>query len=239
MIRGALELKDKKVADALTPLDNVFTVAEDAVVDDAFLRTILRRGHSRVPVYRGERGQFVGILLVRSLLERPSVHPLRVADLPLRPLIWADADLPLYEMLRTFRAGQTHMAAVRRVTKGGVQVRGIITLEDVLEQLLLDEIQDEGDVDKRQRDLAELEQPTPAERALSERAASAYAVIAMVKDDGAPTGSSRPQPSRGSTGGGLLNALRPGRASADADSERFLLGSITDDDDDDLDRPLI
>ena len=240
VIRGALQLKDKHVQDAMTPLDNVFMLNEDTVVDDALVRDLVRRGHSRVPVYRGERGQFVGILLIKSLLDRPaptsSAAPVRVRDLGLRPLIWVDADCPLYEMLRSFRSGQTHMAAVRRVAKGGVQVRGIITLEDVMEQLLQEEIHDETDVDKQQHDVDALEEPTPAERQLLARNTSAQAVIDMARGGGL---ASAPAAKAAAPKSSFFDTLRGrGPSNAAAESETFLLGTISDDDDDLDNRPL-
>jgi metal transporter CNNM len=218
VIRGALALKDKRVADAMTPLDNVYMVADDAVVDAALVRELARQGHSRVPVYHGERGQFVGILLLKALLEDPPTPGVvrRVRDMPLRPLVWADADCPLDEMLRAFRLGHTHMAAVRRVHKGGVvQVRGILTLADVMEQLLQATIRDETDADRERAAVTALEQPTAAESALLARNAPAQRMIDQAK------------------------AAAPDRPRRVPESEQFLLGAISDDDDDDDDgRPL-
>ena len=231
VIRGALQLKDKTVEDAMTPLDNVFMLADDTPVNDALVRDLVRRGHSRVPVYHESRGQFIGILLIKSLLDRPTTASVRVSDMPLRPLIWVDAGCPLYEMLRSFRTGQTHMAAVRRVGKAGVQVRGILTLEDVMEQLLQEEIRDETDVDKQRSDMEALERPTPAEERLLARHTSAQTVIDLASQ------ASLEPPAVRSKGAPLDPAARPsflhpfrGRP-APAESEQFLLGNTSDDDD--------
>ena len=231
VIRGALQLKERRVSDALTALPDVFMLDEEVLLDDAQVRDLVHRGHSRIPVYRGEPGQFVGILLLKSLLERPSGAPVRVGDMALRPLVWVDADGRLDELLRTFRKGHTHMAAVRRVGKGGVQqVRGIITLEDIMEQLLQDDIEDETDVDHQQQAVEDLERPTPAEAALEARQASAHAVIDMAKGtakappSGASAARAPPRPS-------FLDTLRSTRR-VPRESETFLLGPNSDDDDD-------
>jgi metal transporter CNNM len=177
IIRGALDLTSKTARAAMTPLSAVFAVAEDAPLDDALLEAVLASGNSRVPVHRsGDRGRLVGLLLAKELVLVDPGAGTTVADLPaglVRPLPRLPADTPLYDMLRLFEAGGSHMAALvadggerteERAGAGGgggnaaaasssastqpqpPRALGIITIEDVIEELLGHEIVDETDV---------------------------------------------------------------------------------------------
>jgi metal transporter CNNM len=185
IIRGALDLTSKTARAAMTPLSAVFAVAEDAPLDDALLEAVLASGNSRVPVHRsGDRGRLVGLLLAKELVLVDPGAGATVADLPaglVRPLPRLPADTPLYDMLRLFEAGGSHMAALvaeggerteeqQRAGEGGglsgdnanaaasssaasppphtqpPRALGIITIEDVIEELLGHEIVDETDV---------------------------------------------------------------------------------------------
>ena len=68
ILRGALTFKDHTVAEVMTPLEKVFSLPIDTVLNqDTFLQ-ILEKGHTRVPVYEGEASNIVAILLVKNLL---------------------------------------------------------------------------------------------------------------------------------------------------------------------------
>lgn len=69
VINSALELTAKTAKTGVTPLDKVFMVASDAILDQELCGQILKMGHSRVPVHvPGDRKQVIGILLVKELL---------------------------------------------------------------------------------------------------------------------------------------------------------------------------
>jgi metal transporter CNNM len=189
IIRGALDLTSKTARAAMTPLSAVFAVSEDARLDDALLDAVLASGNSRVPVHRaGDRGRLVGQLLAKELVLVDPGAATPVADLPaglVRPLPRLPADTPLYDMLRLFEAGGSHVAALvdeqehhrggggaeeggegagRHSDSAGAspprassrrlsptlssqpRALGIITIEDVIEELLGHEIVDETDV---------------------------------------------------------------------------------------------
>ena len=69
IIKGALDLTHKTAKTAMTPLDMVFMLPASAPLDEATLMSVLASGHSRIPVHRpGDRGQILGILLVKELI---------------------------------------------------------------------------------------------------------------------------------------------------------------------------
>ncbi|KAJ2721264.1 hypothetical protein H4R23_004613, partial [Coemansia sp. Cherry 401B] len=112
IIRGALELSEKLVSDVMTDLDHVFMVDIDARLDRVLLTEMVRRGHSRVPVYEGHRKNIVGVLLVKSLvlLDPDDAVPVREAKIASIPLI--TPDVSLYDILNAFQEGGSHLAAV-------------------------------------------------------------------------------------------------------------------------------
>ncbi|KAJ1838663.1 hypothetical protein LPJ70_005369, partial [Coemansia sp. RSA 2708] len=110
IIRGALELGEKRIVEVMTQLKNVFMVDIDARLDRTLLTEMLRQGHSRVPVYEGERENIVGVLLVKSLilLDPDDEVPVRDARITGIPLV--TPDVSLYDILNAFQEGGSHMA---------------------------------------------------------------------------------------------------------------------------------
>lgn len=154
ILAGALDLPLKKVSEIMTPIDNVFMLADTEVLNLSTLKYIHQQGYSRVPVYSGSKQDIVGLLFVKDLaLLSPNAN-LTVKDvLPSlgRKLPRVFDDVRLDEMLHEFKRGQSHLALVRRVNSDGpgdpfYENLGICTLEDVVEEILQDEIIDETDV---------------------------------------------------------------------------------------------
>ncbi|KAJ2642161.1 hypothetical protein GGF44_001797, partial [Coemansia sp. RSA 1694] len=112
IIRGALELSDKLVIDVMTDLSNVYMVDVNSRLNRRLLTEMLRRGHSRVPVFDGERTDIVGVLLVKSLilLDPDDAVPVRDARIASIPLV--TPDVSLYDILNAFQEGGSHMAVV-------------------------------------------------------------------------------------------------------------------------------
>lgn len=106
----------------------------------------MTRGHSRVPVYQQHRRNLVAILLAKRLIGYNVEKPKRVSDFPLTYLPIVDSETSLFDMLNFFQEGRSHMAAVAGRTDGGNgnddggkaerEILGIITLEDVIEELI-------------------------------------------------------------------------------------------------------
>jgi CBS domain containing-hemolysin-like protein len=149
IIKGALDLTSKNVMDSMTPVEKVFSLDEATIIDPRTLQTILDAGHSRIPLWRDDPSNFVGMLLVKSLnlnfiLEGGIIARADVKELPL-----VDASTPLYTMLNIFQTGRSHMAAILAPGFTNKAV-GIITLEDIIEELIQEEIEDEMDLWRRE-----------------------------------------------------------------------------------------
>ena len=145
IIQNVFELTDRTVRSIMTPRTALMAVALDTPFDAAVER-ILASGYSRIPVYEGSLDNVVGILHVKDLLGAlyrrvgEQAPPAPLQDL-LHPPVFVPGHLRVAALLQPFQQGRTHLAVV--VDEYG-QVDGIVTLEDVLEELTGD-IADEYD----------------------------------------------------------------------------------------------
>lgn len=147
IIQSVLDLKDKRVSQCMTPLEDVVMLSLDQVMDRPCILEILRTGHSRLPVYEGTRSNLVGMLLVKRLVGYDPLEERKVADFPLYFLPMVSSDTALFDMLHFFQEGRSHMALVMGNWNCPKEreTLGIITLEDVIEELIGSEIVDESD----------------------------------------------------------------------------------------------
>jgi magnesium and cobalt transporter len=145
MIEGVFHVSEMRVRDVMIPRAQMKVVRED---DDlqAMLPLIIESAHSRFPVIGDNRDEVVGILLAKDLLRYFVVHNREVFDLQdiLRPAVFIPESKRLNVLLKEFRHGRNHMAIVVDEYGG---VAGLITIEDVLEQIV-GEISDEHDVEE-------------------------------------------------------------------------------------------
>ena len=131
IIQRTLDLQLKTAADIMTPLAQVLSVRSN---DDiaAAIEAVRRHGHKKVPVF-GEGGSCVGVLYMQEVLGiGPSVAA-QPATRHMQPPFFIDCCLPADEVLPLLRRHRRHLGVVR--TAGG-EVRGIITVENVLKLLL-------------------------------------------------------------------------------------------------------
>jgi magnesium and cobalt transporter len=143
MIEGALRVTDLRVADVMIPRAQMVSVGLDAGFDD-ILGIVIESGHSRFPVHGVDRDEIVGILLAKDLLKLVNQDRARFSLGPLlRPAALIPESKRLNLLLTEFRASRNHMAIVVDEYGG---VAGLITIEDVLEEIVGD-IDDEHDAD--------------------------------------------------------------------------------------------
>jgi len=143
MIEGVLQVSEMTVRDIMIPRAQMDVVS----IDDApaeFLPLVLETKHSRFPVIGENKDDVVGILLAKELLlyyRNPDSFDLRET---LRPVVFVPESKRLNVLLRDFRANRNHIAIVVDEYGG---VSGLVTIEDVLEQIVGD-IEDEYDFDE-------------------------------------------------------------------------------------------
>jgi magnesium and cobalt transporter len=140
MIEGVIRMADMTASDALlaAPRMDLLNI-EDPV--DELLHQVIDTGHSRFPVYEGERDNIIGILLAKDLLKLQRAPELNIRAL-LRPAVFVPESKGLNDLLRQFRDNRNHLAIV--IDEYG-RTAGLITIEDVLEQIV-GEIEDEFDI---------------------------------------------------------------------------------------------
>ncbi|KAJ8284689.1 hypothetical protein COCON_G00035390 [Conger conger] len=154
IIQGALELRTKTVEDVLTPLNDCFMLASDAVLDFNTMSEIMQSGYTRIPVFENERSNIVDILFVKDLafVDPDDCTPLKtITQFYKHPMHCVFNDTKLDAMLEEFKKGKSHLAIVQRVNNEGegdpfYEVMGIVTLEDVIEEIIKSEILDETDL---------------------------------------------------------------------------------------------
>ncbi|NWU73301.1 CNNM4 protein, partial [Pterocles burchelli] len=154
MIQGALELRTKTVEDVMTPLQNCFMINSDAILDFNTMSEIMESGFTRIPVYEDERSNIMDILYVKDLafVDPDDCTPLKtITKFYNHPVHVVFHDTKLDAMLEEFKKGKSHLAIVQKVNNEGegdpfYEVLGLVTLEDVIEEIIKSEILDESDL---------------------------------------------------------------------------------------------
>ena len=118
IIKSALDLTNKRAKAAMTPIDMVFMLPMDAVLNEATLTAVLASGHSRIPVHqRGNRCEILGILLVKELILVDVNAGVRVSSMKIRSLPCLLGETPMYDLLKLFEMGRTHMVVLAQPTR--------------------------------------------------------------------------------------------------------------------------
>ncbi|KAI9687404.1 MAG: hypothetical protein M1820_010458 [Bogoriella megaspora] len=147
IISAVLDLKQKPVGNIMTPMNDVFTMSADTVLDEKMMDTILSAGYSRIPIYHPENPRnFVGMLLVKILITYDPEDCLRVRDFALATLPETSPKTSCLDIVNFFQEGKSHMVLVSDFPGESYGALGVVTLEDVIEELIGEEIIDESDV---------------------------------------------------------------------------------------------
>ena len=142
MIEGVLQVSELRAGDLMVPSAQMHVV-DIADPVEQWIPRVMESGHSRFPVIEGNRDHVLGILLAKDLL-RFYTQPTFDARALLRPAVFIPESKPLNVLLREFRANRNHLALVVDEYGG---ISGLITIEDVLEQIVGD-IEDEYDANE-------------------------------------------------------------------------------------------
>lgn len=142
IIEGALSASETRVSDILVPRAQMDVIdVNDSLAE--IIPVVIEAAHSRFPVVDGDRDKVLGILLAKDLLRVHLEKDFNLRDW-LRPAVFIPESKRLNVLLREFRVSHNHMAIVVDEYGG---VSGLVTIEDVLEQIVGD-IEDEYDFDE-------------------------------------------------------------------------------------------
>ena len=147
MLEGVIRMADMTAGDVMVPATRMDLINIDEPYD-VLLHGVIDAGHSRFPVYQGERENIIGILLAKDLLKLQRAPELNIRAL-LRPAVFVPESKGLNDLLREFQGNRNHQAIV--IDEFG-RVAGLITIEDVLEQIV-GEIEDEFDIAEDEGDI--------------------------------------------------------------------------------------
>ncbi|MBT9505746.1 transporter associated domain-containing protein [Rhodoferax sp.] len=147
MLEGVIRMADMTAGEVMVPATRMDMVnIGDSY--DVLMHGVIDTAHSRFPVYEGERENIIGILMAKDLLKLQRAPELNIRAL-LRPAVFIPETKGLNDLLRDFRGNRNHQAIV--IDEFG-RVAGLITIEDVLEQIV-GEIEDEFDIDEDEGDI--------------------------------------------------------------------------------------
>lgn len=151
MIEGVFQVSDLCARDIMVPRAQMDVIDISNPIQE-WMPEVLQTAHSRFPAVDGDRDKVVGILLAKDLLRYYASDAFDVRDM-LRPVIYIPESKRLNILLRDFRANRNHIAMVVDEYGG---VSGLITIEDVLEQIVGD-IEDEYDFEEEEDNILALE----------------------------------------------------------------------------------
>ncbi|RWS25255.1 metal transporter CNNM4-like protein [Leptotrombidium deliense] len=155
IITGILALSKKTVGDVMTKLDDVYMVPSNAKLDSRLISDIRSHGFSRIPVYDKQKDNIVALLYAKDIIlftddDTASVE--KVVKATKHPLIFTTKEKRIKTVLDQLNSEKCHMALVKASDGKAI---GLITMEDIHEEILQSEILDEKDVviDNKKKDM--------------------------------------------------------------------------------------
>jgi magnesium and cobalt transporter len=147
MLEGVIRMADMTAGDVMVAATRMDLLDIQSPIDE-LLHSVIDTAHSRFPVYDGDKENIIGILMAKDLLKLQRAPELNIRAL-LRPAVFVPETKGLNDLLRDFRGNRNHLAIV--IDEFG-RVAGLITIEDVLEQIV-GEIEDEFDIAEDEGDI--------------------------------------------------------------------------------------
>lgn len=155
IISGALKLKRIQLMEVMTRIEDVFMLDINSRLDFETIQAIIEKGYSRIPIHEANnKKNIVALLFAKdlALLDPDDRTPVQtMISFYNHPIMYLFEDTTLDSALNEFKTGKSHMAFVRRVTDDGdrdpvYEITGVVTLEDVIEEIMQMEINDETDI---------------------------------------------------------------------------------------------
>lgn len=145
IIRGALQLSEKRITDIIMPIESVFWLTPETPLSPEKIDEIKEVGRSRIPVFNTKLTHCYGVMLMKDLVDIDfDESNLLVDDIDLHPVQLVGSRTALDTLLRRFISTGTHLIPVEKDDR----IIGIVTIEDLIEEIVGREIEDE--TDKRQ-----------------------------------------------------------------------------------------
>ncbi|CAM9396109.1 unnamed protein product [Scytosiphon promiscuus] len=152
-VAGAMNYKEHTVREVMTPMKDCFMLSVSEKLNFKTLSVIFKSGFSRIPVFGKDHNDVIGLLFTKDLIfidpddETPLKNFVQIFGRAVT-VVWPDYTLG--DVLKVFKQGKSHLSLVRDVNDSGegdpfYEVVGLITLEDIIEEILGDEIVDETD----------------------------------------------------------------------------------------------
>lgn len=147
IMRSTLTLSEKRVRDIMTDIRHTYWLTPNTVLDDPKIDELKAKGFSRIPIFNPQLTKCYGILLMKELVDIDfDEKTVRVDDLTLHPVQLVGSMTALDTMFRKFIGAGTHLIPVERED----EIIGIVTIEDLIEEILGHEIEDETDRQRAQ-----------------------------------------------------------------------------------------
>jgi magnesium and cobalt transporter len=165
MIESVLQVSEMRVREVMLPKSQMVVVQHDSTLE-TLLPLIIESGHSRFPVVDESGNDVIGMLLAKDILKffKKTKEEFNLKDI-LRPAVFIPQSKRLDILLREFRANRNHLAIV--IDEYG-HVAGLVTIEDVIEQIVGDiedeyDIEEEHDIKQHEDDTCTVKASTPIE----------------------------------------------------------------------------
>jgi len=158
IMHGVMKLTHMSARDGIKSLSDVHMLESGEALTRDTMTRILDWGHSRLPVYRDNQHNVRGFVLTKKMIILSPDGHTKVEDLDITPLVLVNPEIPMLDLLNKFQADRCHIALVtsnpdavrsawdkNEVIPPDVHMMGIITLEDIIELLIQEDIYDEQD----------------------------------------------------------------------------------------------
>lgn len=145
IVHGALQFSHRRVREVMTPIDQVIMFDENQKLNDSFFTEVGDAGYSRFPIYSGNKTNVVGILFAKDLLTEDEDIAIKQTEEAFETNIMrlkagTNLDIVLAAMLKR----KQHLAIVEKTSGEAI---GVLTLEDIIEEIIQTEIEDEDDAE--------------------------------------------------------------------------------------------
>ena len=143
ILHGALQFSHTRVREVMTPAERVVLFDENTKLNDDFFTEVQEQGFSRLPIYSGEKSNVIGILYVKDLItEAEDISIAQTEEAFEKEFLAVDQNEMLDKVLTKMLKQRRHLAVVQ--AKSG-RFLGVVTLEDIIEEIIQVEIEDEDD----------------------------------------------------------------------------------------------